>query len=625
MSSAPALAAQQVLIFNVPMSGELTDRSPRTEGDGTPYADFTYHHQGANRDTVVLEVVSDDFDPYLQVSGPDGFMEQDDDGGRGLNPRIITSLAVGDYALRVSSLDVSGKFQVVVRPLTADDRRDTGDNGELFSLTYPVLPGAQDMSTATVDDLHPKNFAIVTERPRRSPGGAPTSAAVVFRPPTDGQPGRHREQAPETEVDRFSHIVIEWDRKYLLRLAASQNLALTVRARVESPTGARNAEVWSYSTIGQQRRTVGTAIRNLLGIGTSVNGLRQAIRDHLGAIKQSMEKGDTSGAAKRLQLASPDYTTYLVNLSKPDNGPGFKIVSNKQFIDPAVIADYSQALLLTLRRVGEPGIDPKLAGPLLSDFLTQIELLGPRLTQLAVVIAREQRLAPSGPIAAEQLTAQLKDGDLFVPETGARPGDRIIIEIENDASFDSIPRILKIPIRIVDFGLTQRTRDAFFFVTRIGASRGRSAEAIADSLDPVTASGVTTSVSEPLSVNFAPTPGITYGWSYYPRNVLGSRDLTGIVRWLHPGFGINVSFPRFGDRVVRFTQSDPATTSPAQVHVEESTAPINVAAGLVASVFDGAVQFTYGWNLSVDERRRYWGVGFSFIKLAGAIAGGVTE
>jgi hypothetical protein len=76
---------------------------------------------------------------------------------------------------------------------------------------------------------------------------------------------------------------------------------------------------------------------------------------------------------------------------------------------------------------------------------------------------------------------------------------------------------------------------------------------------------------------------------------------------------------------VRFTQADPTAGSPASVQVEESTAPINVAAGMVASVFDGAVQFTYGWNLSVDHRRRYWGLGFSFIKLAGAIAGGVTE
>jgi len=37
-------------------------------------------------------------------------------------------------------------------------------------------------------------------------------------------------------------------------------------------------------------------------------------------------------------------------------------------------------------------------------------------------------------------------------------------------------------------------------------------------------------------------------------------------------------------------------------------------------LFSNAIQFTYGWNLSVGDKRSYWGIGFGFIEIGEEIA-----
>ena len=34
-----------------------------------------------------------------------------------------------------------------------------------------------------------------------------------------------------------------------------------------------------------------------------------------------------------------------------------------------------------------------------------------------------------------------------------------------------------------------------------------------------------------------------------------------------------------------------------------------------AAVFDGIVQFTFGWNLNIEQKRTYVGLGFSFVNV----------
>jgi hypothetical protein len=56
---------------------------------------------------------------------------------------------------------------------------------------------------------------------------------------------------------------------------------------------------------------------------------------------------------------------------------------------------------------------------------------------------------------------------------------------------------------------------------------------------------------------------------------------------------------------------------------DDQGSTISIAAGPIVSLFDGALQFTYGRNFSVRRKKAYWGMGFSFIRLASAVVGAV--
>ena len=74
-----------------------------------------------------IEMRADEFDAYLELSGPNGYYREDDDSAGNLNARISDFLAPGDYTLtaRTAFGDGSGLFT-----LTAEPRELPGD-GEL--------------------------------------------------------------------------------------------------------------------------------------------------------------------------------------------------------------------------------------------------------------------------------------------------------------------------------------------------------------------------------------------------------------------------------------------------------------------------------------------------------------
>jgi len=143
-------------------------------------------------------------------------------------------------------------------------------------------------------------------------------------------------------------------------------------------------------------------------------------------------------------------------------------------------------------------------------------------------------------------------------------------------------------------------------------------------------------------VNFAPAPGATLDVTFHSRGLHGlikrCMDQTGVlgahsgkicpasrptevriayqsarnrfVSALAPGLGINVSLLNF---------SNPAPQLPSGSYGTPDAAPtVQVGTGVVASLFSGAVQATYGWDLNIEAHRSYWGVGLSFVKIGQA-------
>lgn len=101
---------------------ELTDANTMSVGDSVDS-----WLQGDARDITLtiesaglyqLEMRSDDFDPYLEIAGPNGYVREDDDSAGELNARIADFLEAGEYTLTARSAygDSSGVYTLSVEP-----------------------------------------------------------------------------------------------------------------------------------------------------------------------------------------------------------------------------------------------------------------------------------------------------------------------------------------------------------------------------------------------------------------------------------------------------------------------------------------------------------------------------
>jgi hypothetical protein len=95
--------AQQQIPLGSSVTGTLGMSDP-TLGDGSHYKLFTF--MGAAGQTVQVDLISSDFDSYLYLRDQNGTeITHDDDGGGGLNSRIVRTLGY------------SGMYQIVVNTL----------------------------------------------------------------------------------------------------------------------------------------------------------------------------------------------------------------------------------------------------------------------------------------------------------------------------------------------------------------------------------------------------------------------------------------------------------------------------------------------------------------------------
>jgi uncharacterized protein (DUF934 family) len=199
--------------------------------------------------------------------------------------------------------------------------------------------------------------------------------------------------------------------------------------------------------------------------------------------------------------------------------------------------------------------------------------------------------------AVNELKKFLATGSISLRENQAKDGDLLTITVESlptDASTGGIPVVFQIAIK--KYGAKIQWSPSLLFVRRMGVT---DAEAT-----PPTGSTTT-----PLNrINFAPSPGMTFGVAYFKR---GSSGWDKFARAVGPGLGMNVTFMNF---------NDPSYNLATGQFVNTNGTNVQVGAGVIGSLFDNKIQFTYGWNLNVEKRRTYIGVGFGFIEIGKELA-----
>jgi len=204
--------------------------------------------------------------------------------------------------------------------------------------------------------------------------------------------------------------------------------------------------------------------------------------------------------------------------------------------------------------------------------------------------------------AFKQLKNFLATGSISLPDNQVKDGDRLTVTVESlpaGSTTGGIPVVFEIVIK--KYGAKIQWSPSLLFVRRLGVTDAE-------------ASPPTGSVTAPLNrINFAPSPGMTFGIAYFKR---GNSDWDKFVRGLGPGMGMNVTFMNF---------NDPSFNLATTQFVNTSGTNVQVGAGLIGSLFDNKLQLSYGWNLNVERRRTYFGVGFGFIEIGKEVAKYVTK
>lgn len=157
--------------------------------------------------------------------------------------------------------------------------------------------------------------------------------------------------------------------------------------------------------------------------------------------------------------------------------------------------------------------------------------------------------------------------------------DQIEIRVTNLATKERMVWLFK-PRKL---GFRAKTTDSFLFVKRLNTSK----------------------VEGVAAVNFAPSPGVTYGGTYLVRK-------NRFVRALRPGIGLNATFLNW---------KDPTYDPDAKKYLPNTRgAEVNIGMGVQASLFNNVLVFSYGANLQAERSPWYWGIGLSFVQLGGKIA-----
>jgi hypothetical protein len=505
-----------------------------------------------------------------------------------------------------------------------------GTGTSVLALASPaVRPGTIESS----DLNHPRNFVTIREldrdgrthdilNPKKQTKNANDTVTTTL-------------EEVDAEVDQRSRILITFDRPGLAEAIKSGGLdvILSVRAEVRDNNGSRNIEVPGYSVVGDPIKRSVASLRSV-----------SVIRGWTGEIKRAWGEAHWSlidlAKTRKVLGSAPDSeytpTKALPRLELAMRDPAFrkaslpavrqKLLNIMPRVLPALTKlrdpENEAALSIIASAADRDGDAIKQEATMVAarfDALSKAQTAGNTdIEQYFDIVAIRDLLESLSDLDQDEdvirtkLIGFMKDTDILVPLTGAKPGEDIIIELENQAGGTEQSRDMKVRVEVRRFGLVREVSDTALFIRRVGVSEGDIAGTIKAGLAEAQSSGVTVNASTPAPVNYEPAPGVMLAWTAHARR--GGRFVgRGLIRALEPGFGISVVFPRFGSRISTFTPGGAGGVASATL--EESTGEIHVGAGFAGSLFDNAVQCTYGWDLNVPTKRGYFGLGFSFFRV----------
>ncbi|MEO1402398.1 MAG: PPC domain-containing protein [Cyanobacteria bacterium J06635_1] len=126
----PALIAQPTPIETFTLTGELT-ANDKTLPDGS-YARL-HPFEGIAGQQVTIDLISDDFDAFVLLVGPnETLLGQDDDSGEGTHARLTSILTeTGTYQIVVNTAQAGemGQYTLTVRPASEAEREVAAVNG----------------------------------------------------------------------------------------------------------------------------------------------------------------------------------------------------------------------------------------------------------------------------------------------------------------------------------------------------------------------------------------------------------------------------------------------------------------------------------------------------------------
>ncbi len=125
---------------------------------------LTYEFELESPAAVTIEMLSSDFDSYIELQG-DNVFTSDDDGGEGLNSRLYTPLEAGSYRVMVRShgYQGSGLFELRASATAIDELPNNGQLEVDSPVRAMLAPGARDYYELEVEEAGHYRLDLISD------------------------------------------------------------------------------------------------------------------------------------------------------------------------------------------------------------------------------------------------------------------------------------------------------------------------------------------------------------------------------------------------------------------------------------------------------------------------------